>query len=158
MRKAPARKTRPPAKKPPASQKTASKVDESFAATLRKLKEEETKAHDRYAAESDPFAKQALLGLWLKLTDQVAKLGKVSSQVDIEQGSSIPKDEADTAWSRCCGEFRSAAEALARRVATHPMMRRVDPVDLEEMINHEVDQMLAHLHGAPWLKDEEAKS
>jgi hypothetical protein len=113
------------------------------------------KAHQRYASEKDPAAAAPLFQAYLRVVAAVTALSKAAPKSDIETGNAIPASEVDATWSRHVKEWRTMLENLPRRAAMSPLFKRLDPVDVEQLLDKEVAQILVHLEASDkgWMKD-----
>lgn len=126
-----------------------------LAAELKRLEAETAQSYANYQAELIPAEKLVKQALYLKNVGALRALAKDAPKADRDAKNTLPVGEVDSAWSRSVKEFRSALEAMPRRVATNPIFKKIDPVDVEELVMKEVQTILSHLETGSWLKTEE---
>lgn len=125
---------------------------------LNYLKKEVAKARKRYQKAVAPGDKVAEFKLYKELLTEMRQLAKAAPNADLAARNSLSRSEVEAVWSRATKEFRVAADSFARRIATHPVFRRCDPVEVELVINREKDLMLNQLLLAPWTETKEASN
>lgn len=92
-------------------------------------------------------ARQRQRGLW--------HLRQRSNQkADAESGDYLPRADVEKTWGRAMREFRVTLEAVPRRVATQPMFKKIDPVEVELLLQQEIQAALGRLHQGSWLEKE----
>lgn len=121
------------------------------------LEKEVEESHAAYRKETLPFEKLSLQKIYLANVSALRQLAKVQPDADSASGRVLPVDDVDSAWSRSLKEFRSTLEAMPRRIASSPLFKKLDPVDVEELVSKEVTAILTHLETGSWLKDEVKK-
>lgn len=124
-------------------------------AELKRLETETAQSYANYQAELLPAEKLVKQKLYLANVNALRALAKDAPKADRDAKNSLPIDDVDSAWSRSVKEFRSECEAMPRRVATNPMFKKIDPVDVEELVMKEVQLILTHLETGSWLRDAE---
>jgi hypothetical protein len=149
-------KTKAPKANPTPTVAITHQLEQSLSTELRRLKGAAGKAHQRYTSEKDPLMAEVYLQQWLKISRDVANMVKVAPKADQEAGDSLKRSDMEQVWSRSIIEFRKTLESMSRRISTNPLFARLDPIDVEEVINKEVVAALTRLSAGSWLgKDEE---
>jgi hypothetical protein len=126
-----------------------------LAAELKRLEDETAASYAKYVAEQQPGEKMALQKIYLANVNALRQLAKDAPKADAGAKKVLPISDVDSAWSRSLKEFRSALESMPRRVATQPLFKKLDPVDVEQLVNKEVSEILAHLETGSWLRSTE---
>jgi hypothetical protein len=146
-----------PQRKSPPPTNVAQQIESTLGAELRKLKTECGKAHHRYTSEKDPILAQVHVKQWMQLSSQVTAMAKVQPKADTEAGSVLKASDVEQTWSRSMTEFRKTLESMSRRISTNALFARLDPIDVEEVVNKEVAAALTQLSHGGWLgnKDQE---
>lgn len=129
-----------------------------LAAELKRLETETAQSYANYLAETLPAEKLVKQVIYLKNVNALRALAKDAPKADRDAKNTLPIGDVDAAWSRSLKECRSSLEALGRRLATNPLFKKIDPVDVEELVDKEVREILAHLEAGSWLKSEEPAS
>jgi hypothetical protein len=71
-----------------------------------------------------------------------ARLAKQALAAEKELGLLLQKSDVDQAWGRTLLEFRKGLEQMGRRIATNKLFHDLDPVDVEQLIRAEADEVL----------------
>jgi hypothetical protein len=141
------------AKKTPAPTKSlAMKVEDSLNNEFRHLKSKLGAARHQWESERDDIQKRIYWGNYQSLLDAVTKLAKVAPKSDIEQQQALPIAQVEATWARALKEFRTTLEALPRRLVTQSIFRKCDPIEVEQVVETEVNAILARLEAGGWLK------
>jgi hypothetical protein len=76
-----------------------------------------------------------------------ARLAKQALTAEKELGLLLQKSDVDQTWARMLLEFRKGLEQMGRRIATGNLFHGLDPVDVQEVVRSEADQLLAAFAG-----------
>lgn len=125
-------------------------------AELKRLEAETAQSYANYQAELLPAEKLVKQKLYLANVTALTRLAKDAPKADREASKTLPVSDVESAWSRSIKEFRSECEALPRRLATNSLFKKVDPVDVEELLMQEVQLILTHLETGSFLVEEPA--
>lgn len=122
-------------------------------AELRRLEEETAKAYRIYAASKDHVEKLANYKVWTALLSEMRKLAKDAPASEREAGRHVPIEEVEAVWTRGLLVFSKSLDTLPRRVATHPLFKKLDPHDVEEFIQSEVSALKTKLYNLNWKEE-----
>jgi hypothetical protein len=152
-----ASQSEPPAPPPGTtpSEDVAHDLLSGLAAELKRLETETAQSYANYVAELLPAEKLVKQTIYIKNVNALRQLAKDAPKADRDAKNTLPIGDVDSAWSRSFKEFRSSLEAMGRRLATNPLFKKLDPVDVEELVNKETGEIIAHLETGSWLKTEE---
>lgn len=121
----------------------------SLVEELTRLKEQCAEVGRELSQEQSPSARLQLQKLRQQYTTNLARLIKPAMAAEERKGLLVMKSDVDAVWSRTITEMRSTLEQIPRRVATDPLFAALDPVDVANIIQHEVNVALAQLSNEP---------
>jgi hypothetical protein len=87
------------------------------------------------------------------VTDLISKLQaltKIAPELEQQSKNVLMRVEVEQTWGRFLKELRSQLDALPRRVALHPMFKKIDPVAVEKLLNEERNRVLMVLSSGGW--------
>lgn len=77
-----------------------------------------------------------------------ARLAKQALAAEKELNLLLQKSDVDETWARMLLEFRKGLEQMGRRIATDKLFHGLDPVDVQEIVRTEADQVLTVFAGS----------
>jgi hypothetical protein len=115
---------------------------------MQRLQEETNAAYESYQDCDQPLDKQAYWKIWKEMLEQWGKLAKVAPEAEREAGKMALVTDVEATWRRLLAEAKTTLMTLPRRLATNPVFRALNPVDVEQTALAEVNQVMTALEAA----------
>ena len=112
---------------------------------LDHLRKECRRSFADFENEPSPIRRVQLHKVYLQNLKALSALVPLATKAEEEAGRLVSADAVVQQWMRATLEFRAALETIPRRIATHPVFRKLDPVEVEAVLNHEVATVLEQL-------------
>ena len=131
------------------------KLNAGLSSELKRLQDECARSFREFQDEPSPIQRVALQKIYLAYVAAMRQLAKPASAAELEAKNLIAVAEVEATWTRALQEFRTSLEAIPRRVATHALFKKLDLVDVEELLRNEVNAVLTRLESGAWMRDEQ---
>ena len=122
---------------------------------LARLKAECAQSHRAYLAEQRPADKLTRQKVWLANVAALRQLAKEAPKAERDAKNVLLISDVESTWTRSLKECKTSLESLARRVSTNILFAKLDPVEVEEVIQKEVAGILSHLERGSWLEQKD---
>lgn len=149
-RRKPSSKNRLPAKRfhapastsPPVAPRSALQIVTGMVRELARLQKLCNETQTELENEPSPSERFQLAKLLQQYSTNLNKLIQPTLDAEERQGLLLEKSDVEATWRRVIAEWRSALEALPRRISTNALFSNLNPVDVEQLLVRECDSTL----------------
>lgn len=125
---------------------------------IARLEHETTVAYRTFSETTNPLDRKLAWDLWQQLLEQWGKTAKLAPAAEAEAGTLVKKADAANTWRRTFTEINSELNGLARRIATLPVFKSVNPVEAEQAVIAEVKRIQTILQAGEFVSPRDADS